>query len=171
MIFRRRRDDGAEPYPGPYETLVDGAVEGPVGYDYERYDAISAERGPAERGLAEQGIGDGYIAYAGVAPQLAELDRLRTERRALIELCLYARDRMAGAAAERIDAGLAGIGVDPLRPDGQPFDPGQHEAAASVPTDDPARHGLVAETEVPGYADRGAVVRPPVVTVYRQDAR
>jgi molecular chaperone GrpE len=159
MIFRRRRDGEAEPYASPYEALVDAAVEGPVGYDYE-YEVP-----------AEPRLDDGYIAYADVAPQLAELDRLRNERRALIELCLYARDRLTGAAAERIDAGLADIGVDPLRPDGQPFDPGKHEAAASVPTDDPSRHGLVAETEVPGYADRGAVVRPPVVTVYRQDAR
>jgi molecular chaperone GrpE len=156
MRFRRRRDDEAEPYA--YETLVDGALEGPVGYDYEMYDAAPAETV----------IDDGFVAYADVAPQLAELDQLRGERRALIELCLYARDRLAGAAAERIDAGLADIGVDPLRPDGQPFDPGQHEAAASVPTDDPARHGLVAETEVSGYTDRGTVVRPPVVTVYRR---
>jgi molecular chaperone GrpE len=156
MRFRRRREDEAEPYA--YEVLADGPVDGPVGYDYERYDAAPVETV----------IDDGYIAYADVAPQLAELDQLRSERRAMIELCLYARDRLAGAAAERIDAGLAGIGVDPLRPDGEPFDPGQHEAAASVPTDDPARHGLVAETEVPGYADRGTVVRPPVVTVYRQ---
>jgi hypothetical protein len=39
-----------------------------------------------------------------------------------------------------------------------------------VPTDDPNRHGTVAETEVPGYADRGVVVRPPVVSVYRREA-
>lgn len=99
-----------------------------------------------------------------------ELTHLRTERGALIELCLYARDRVnSPAAAERIDSGLLDLGITTLRPDGQPFDPSQHEAAASVPTDDPALHGTVAETEVPGYADRGQVVRPPVVAVYRRD--
>jgi molecular chaperone GrpE len=112
----------------------------------------------------------GWVAYAEVEPHLAELARLQQERARLIELCLYARDRVASAAAaERVDAGLVALGVTPLRPDGQPFDPAHHEAAASVPTEDPALHGTVAETEVPGYADRGALVRPPVVSVYRRD--
>jgi molecular chaperone GrpE len=114
----------------------------------------------------------GWVAYAEVEPHLAELARLQHERAALIDLCLYARDRVASAAAaERVDAGLVALGVTPLRPDGQPFDPAQHEAAATVPTEDPALHGTVAETEVPGYADHGAVVRPPVVSVYRRDGR
>jgi molecular chaperone GrpE len=113
----------------------------------------------------------GWVAYAEVAPHLAELEALRQERASLIELCLYARDRVSSpAAAERIDAGLVELGVTPLRPDGQPFDPARHEAAATVPTEDPELHGTVAETEVPGYADRGALVRPPVVSVFRRDA-
>jgi molecular chaperone GrpE len=113
----------------------------------------------------------GWVAYAEVEPHLAELARLQHERGQLIELCLYARDRIgSAAAAERVDAGLIALGITPLRPDGQPFDPAQHEAAASVPTEDPALHGTVAETEVPGYADRGALVRPPVVSVYRRGA-
>jgi hypothetical protein len=66
MIFRRRRDDEAEPYPGPYETLVDGAMEGPVGYDYEQYDAISAERGLAEGGVAGRGVAERGLT--GCAP-------------------------------------------------------------------------------------------------------
>ena len=112
----------------------------------------------------------GWVAYAEVEPHLAELARLQHERARLIQLCLYARDRVSSpAAAERVDAGLIDLGITPLRPDGQYFDPALHEAAASVPTEDPALHGTVAETELPGYADRGALVRPPVVSVYRQD--
>lgn len=126
---------------------------------------------PAEPYAAEpvdDGSG-GWVAYAEVEPHLAELARLQQERTALIELCLYARDRVGSpAAAERVDAGLAGLGITPLRPDGLPFDPSLHEAAATVPTEDPMLHGTVAETEVPGYADRGALVRPPVVSVYRR---
>jgi molecular chaperone GrpE len=115
-------------------------------------------------------VDGGWVAYAEVEPHLAELARLQQERTRLIDLCLYARDRVSSAAAaERVDAGLVELGVTPLRPDGQPFDPAQHEAAATVPTEDPALHGTVAETEVPGYADRGALVRPPVVSVYRRD--
>jgi hypothetical protein len=111
----------------------------------------------------------GYVAYAEVRPHL---ERLVADRARLIEICLYARDRVnSRAAAERIDAGLGELGVTPVRADGEPFDPGRHEASASVPTDDPALHGLVAETELPGYADRGLLVRPPVVTVYRRNER
>jgi len=178
MIFRRKRDgeeaNGLAQYPEQTGYLVeqqhyvdgyvdgsgypvDGTADGVTGYDYAGYNG-------------EVDGDEGYVAYAEVAPQLAELERLRGERRALIELCLYARDRVNSvAAADRIDAGLAALGITTLRPDGAPFDPGQHEAAASVPTDDPARHGTVAETEVPGYADRGVVVRPPVVSVYRRE--
>jgi molecular chaperone GrpE len=117
---------------------------------------------------ADDGSG-GWVAYAEVEPHLAELARLQHERTQLIDLCLYARDRVASAAAaERVDAGLVALGVTPLRPDGEPFDPARHEAAATVPTEDPALHGTVAETEVPGYADHGALVRPPVVSVYRR---
>lgn len=127
---------------------------------------------PVPQAYVEEPVDDGsggWVAYAEVEPHLAELARLQQERVALIELCLYARDRVASAAAaERVDAGLVELGVTPLRPDGQPFDPAQHEAAATVPTQDPALHGTVAETEVPGYADRGVLVRPPVVSVYRR---
>lgn len=98
----------------------------------------------------------------------AELERLRAERTKLIALCLYARDRLNGAAADRIDTGLAEIGITTVRPDGEMFDPAVHEAAAALPTDDPALHNTVAETEVPGYADRGAEVRPPIVSVYQK---
>ncbi len=113
---------------------------------------------------------EGYVAYAEVRPHLERLALLVAERARLIEICLYARDRVnSPAAAERIDTGLADLGVTPVRADGEPFDPGLHEASASVPTSDPALHGLVAETELLGYADRGVLVRPPVVTVYRRE--
>lgn len=103
---------------------------------------------------------------------VAELARLRDERTALIALCLYARDRVGSeAAADRIDARLAEIGVATVRPDGEAFDPARHEASASLPTDDPALHNTVAETELPGYSDRGEAVRPPVVSVYQQQDR
>jgi molecular chaperone GrpE len=169
VIFRRKRDEdgggdgmGYPGYPpGPQQAYAEepGYVAG--------YDGYSQSAAAAQY----EGDPDGaYVLYADVAPHLAELESLRGERRALIELCLYARDRAnSRAAADRIDSGLAELGVTTLRPDGQQFDPGQHEAAASVPTDDPARHGTVAETEVPGYADRGVVVRPPVVSVYRRE--
>ncbi|WP_160148785.1 nucleotide exchange factor GrpE [Amycolatopsis alkalitolerans] len=95
------------------------------------------------------------------------LDRALADRQALIQLCLYALDRArSGGVVERIEQGLAGIGVTAVRPDGQRFDPSRHEAGGAVLTDDPALDGVVAETEVVGFADHDHLLRAPVVTVY-----
>ncbi|GAA1346236.1 nucleotide exchange factor GrpE [Saccharothrix algeriensis] len=95
------------------------------------------------------------------------LDQALAERRALVQLCLYALDRArSSGVVERLEEGLAGIGVTALRPDGERFDPAVHEAGGTVPTDDPALAGLVAETEVVGFVDRGRTLRAPIVTVY-----
>jgi molecular chaperone GrpE (heat shock protein) len=70
--------------------------------------------------------------------------------------------------AERIEEGLAAVGVTALRPDGQRFDPAYHEAGGTVATEDDALDGVVAETEVVGFTDRGEVLRAPIVTVYNR---
>ncbi|HEX3816581.1 MAG TPA: nucleotide exchange factor GrpE [Mycobacteriales bacterium] len=177
MIFRRRQELEAE--PGGAELPGQLPAELPAEYPAE-YPAGP----PAAEPLAES------FAAAPVFPEpsetfepatappesesvpadlVAEVSRLREERTALIALCLYARDRVGStAAADRIDARLAEIGVATVRPDGEAFDPARHEASASLPTDDPALHNTVAETELPGYSDRGEAVRPPVVSVYQQ---
>lgn len=95
------------------------------------------------------------------------LERALADRQALIQLCLYALDRArSGGVVERIEQGLAGIGVTAVRPDGQRFDPSRHEAGGAVATDDPSLDGVVAETEVVGFADHDQLLRAPVVTVY-----
>nr|WP_229786756.1 MULTISPECIES: nucleotide exchange factor GrpE [Actinokineospora] len=99
---------------------------------------------------------------------LAAFERLAAERKAMVALCLYAHDRArSSGVAERLEEGLAGVGVEALRPDGQRFDPAVHEAGGTADTDDPALDGVVAETEVVGFSDRGHVLRPPIVTVYK----
>lgn len=99
----------------------------------------------------------------------ADLSRALADRQALIQLCLYALDRArSGGVVERIEQGLAVIGVVALRPDGQRFDPAVHEAGGAVETDDPALDGLVAETEVVGFADHERLLRVPVVMVYKK---
>lgn len=90
------------------------------------------------------------------------------ERAALIELCLYALDRARSpGVTERLESGLAEIGVLAVRPDGDRFDPAAHEAGGVVATEDAELVGLVAETELVGFVDRGTVLRVPVVTVYQ----
>ena len=93
------------------------------------------------------------------------------ERKSLVALCLYALDRARSTGvSERIEEGLAAVGVTALRPDGQRFDPTYHEAGGTMATEDDALDGVVAETEVVGFADRGELLRAPIVTVYNRNA-
>ncbi len=90
------------------------------------------------------------------------------DRATLVQLCLYALDRArSDGVAERIERGLAGVGVVAVRPDGERFDPALHEAGGIVPTGDAALAGSIAQTEVVGFADQGRLLRVPVVTVYQ----
>ena len=98
---------------------------------------------------------------------VTDLERALADRHALIQMCLYALDRArSGGVVERLEEGLAAIGVQALRPDGQRFDPARHEAGGAIPTEDPALEGIVAETEVTGFADHDRLLRAPIVTVY-----
>lgn len=93
------------------------------------------------------------------------------DRSTLIQACIYVRDRVTSKAlADRLGWALQEAGVSTLAPTGARFDPAHHEAGGSVGTEDPAKAGTIAAVEVPGYADRGLVVRAPVVTVYRRDS-
>lgn len=95
------------------------------------------------------------------------MQELHVQRQALIELCLYALDRAhSGGVVARLEEGLSGVGVIALRPDGERFDPALHEAGGTVATADDALDGVIAETEVVGFADGRTVLRAPVVTVY-----
>jgi molecular chaperone GrpE len=149
-------------------------------------DAVRA--GQVEPRVRHAGIAsDGVIAGedfdpAAVAPQgmpvapaasiEAELlDQALAERKSLVQLCLYALDRArSSGVVERLEEGLASVGVRALRPDGQRFDPTYHEAGGTVATEDDGMDGVVAETEVVGFTDRGEVLRPPIVTVYNRTA-
>lgn len=101
------------------------------------------------------------------ALEQGNLEKALADRRALIHLCLYALDRARSAGVvERLEHGLAAIGVRALRPDGDRFDPALHEAGGAMPTGDPARDGTVAETEVVGFAEGEHLLRAPIVIVY-----
>jgi len=180
MIFKRRRESEepmvqfAEDPEDQYLTADDATV---LGASFSPDGRLRTEPAP-EVSVATAldphpetpEVDEGYVAYAEVRPHLERLGILIEERAKLIEVCLYARDRVnSPAAAERIDTSLSDLGITVVRPDGEQFDPTCHEASASVPTSDPALHGLIAETELAGYADRGVLVRPPLVSVYRRE--
>ncbi len=91
------------------------------------------------------------------------------DRSNLVQICIYMRDRVTSTAlASRLDQALAQVGVRTVEPTGERFDPSHHEAGGALPTTDEALVGTIATVEAPGYADRGALLRPPVVTVYQR---
>lgn len=61
---------------------------------------------------------------------------------------------------------LEGAGIERIAPDGQPFDPAEHEAVAAVPAPSEAEEGLVAAVFQPGYRFKGQLLRPARVQVY-----
>lgn len=90
------------------------------------------------------------------------------ERAILLDLLIYAWDRARSVGVwERLTTGLARIGVEVIRPDGEVFDPACHEVGGVAKTSDPAMHNRIAETESAGFRDRGRLIREPVVVVYR----
>ena len=98
-----------------------------------------------------------------------ELERALADREALIRLCLYVLDRSrSSGVVQRIEHGLADIGVVAVRPDGVRFDPSSHEAGGAVETEDASLEGIIAETEIPGFLDHDRVLRAPIVIVYKK---
>jgi hypothetical protein len=113
------------------------------------------------------GLRPGPGALPPGTPEPVGFERALADRDALIQMCLYALDRArSGGVVERLEEGLAAIGVQALRPDGERFDPARHEAGGALPTEDPALEGVVAETEVTGFADHDRLLRAPIVIVY-----
>lgn len=122
--------------------------------------ALTADEVDSVDGVSSGGSGDAGLTNQALA-----------ERKSLVQLCLYALDRARSTGvAERIEEGLASVGVTALRPDGQRFDPTYHEAGGTVATEDEGLDGVVAETEVVGFSDRGELLRAPIVTVYNRAA-
>ncbi|MBO0868448.1 MAG: nucleotide exchange factor GrpE [Micromonosporaceae bacterium] len=124
------------------------------------------EAPPAPVPVPEQGV-----ELAEPAPPYDAASADAADRATLIRACIYLRDRITSTAlAQRLDQALEEVGVVTLQPVGEPFDPTWQEAAGVEPTQDPAHVGTVAMVETPGYADRGVLLRAPVVTVYQAAA-
>jgi molecular chaperone GrpE len=65
---------------------------------------------------------------------------------------------------------LDGFGVKRVEAVGQRFDPVRHEAAATVPTTDPAQDGVIVGVIRHGYEIEGELLRPAVVAVAKSTA-
>lgn len=90
------------------------------------------------------------------------------DRSILVSACIEVSDTVPSAShrEELLDAlERAGVQAVEVAP-GEPFDSKRHKAAGRVPTTERERENLVAETERPGFIDRGRHLRPPSVWVY-----
>jgi molecular chaperone GrpE len=65
---------------------------------------------------------------------------------------------------DEIVTALGRVGIQPFAPHGEAFDPNEHEAMASQPSED-AESGTVVEVYQQGYRINGAVLRPARVIV------
>jgi molecular chaperone GrpE len=61
-------------------------------------------------------------------------------------------------------AALERVGIEPFSPQGEPFDPHQHEAVSQIPADG-AEPGTVAEVYQQGYRYKEEILRPARVVV------
>jgi molecular chaperone GrpE len=66
--------------------------------------------------------------------------------------------------AGELKAALARVGIQAFSPNGEVFDPNEHEAMAQLPSED-AESGTVIEVYQSGYRINGAVLRPARVVV------
>ena len=73
-------------------------------------------------------------------------------------------------ARRRFLAALERHGVEPITPDGEPFDPESAEATRIDPVDDPDLDGAVTETVRPGYRLGDHLIRAAIVAVGRRQA-
>jgi molecular chaperone GrpE len=69
-----------------------------------------------------------------------------------------------GLVRDEIVNALGRVGIQPFAPQGEPFDPNEHEAMAQQPSED-AESGTVIEVYQQGYRINGAVLRPARVVV------
>jgi hypothetical protein len=96
-----------------------------------------------------------------------DLQRLRSDRSALVSALVELSDLVDSAALrEKASRALVEAGVTSMEATGERFNPSRHRAVSRIPAPDGSRHAQVAETERPGYSDRGRVIRPPEVLVY-----
>lgn len=129
---------------------------------------IAATKGPAGKDTASRSATVDSDAADTIHNLTAHVDQLGADRSALVNTAVYVRDRTnSKAIADRIGATLHEVGVVTLVPTGVPFDPQHHEAGGHTPAPDAQSVGVIAAVEVPGYVDRGTLLRAPVVTVFR----
>ncbi len=176
---------GAAPDPVPAETAPHHLDEG-----WEPTDSVPA----AEAGRALEEAEDRFLRLAAeydnyrkrtIREKAESFDRGASDLIGRLLDELDDVDRLLGADPELTDYAafrhgfelfskklgkeLSNAGLERLEPNGEPFDPNDHEAVSVLPTDDAAQDNHVAATFQAGYRFRGTVVRPARVQVWSVD--
>jgi molecular chaperone GrpE len=128
--------------------------------DFENYRKRVAKESAAaqERGLAK---------LAGeLLPALDNLDRALAEANAAAEQGGSQEALLEGVRLVRseLHAALARVGIESFSPQGEQFDPSEHEAMAQRPVPE-ASSGTVVEVFQPGYRLGQSIIRPARVVV------
>lgn len=75
----------------------------------------------------------------------------------------------AQAVERKLLRALENAGLEPVKAEGQPFDPTVHEAITTVATEKKKEDNLVADVFQQGYRFKGTLLRPARVRVKRYD--
>jgi molecular chaperone GrpE len=166
--------DGAEASPAPEEQP---AAETEVAQDLDQLVAKARERDEYlalaqrtqadfenyRRRMARENAQAGERGVAKVARELLPaLDHLTLALKA----AEGHEDVVKGFAmvSGELQAALGRVGIEAFAPEGEPFDPNEHEAMAQVPIEG-AEPGTVVEVYQQGYRINGVVLRPARVVV------
>jgi molecular chaperone GrpE len=179
VVDRRRwRENGeSNPEAAPQTSLKPTYVE-----ELERKLAQREQEAEEYLGKYRQASREFEDARARMRKELAK-DAERSRREVLISLLEVvdnldrAIDAAQGAASndallhgvelvrDQFLAKLDGFGVKRIASEGASFDPELHEAVSAVPTQDPARDGLIVGIVRHGYRIGDEVLRPALVAV------
>ncbi len=105
---------------------------------------------------------------APIAADRAVLDRLASQRAALISGCVRTRSMLDDQLlAEILDDTLREAGVQIVDPTGMRANPSEHRTAGTDPASTPDQDGVISRILRPGFLDAGRVVRAAEVVVYK----
>lgn len=102
-------------------------------------------------------------------PELRRLRRSARQKAILARSLAELLPSMPEALAWQAEKALADVGVQPVIPDGEPFDAAVHYAVGTEPVPPGGRENTVARTVRPGYADGEDILVYPKVVVYADD--
>ena len=103
------------------------------------------------------------------SPELRRLRRDAEQKTLLARSLAELVPSMPDALVWQAERALADVGVRPVVPDGEPFDPAAHFVVGTEPVPAGGREDIIARTIRPGYADDENILVFPKVVVYADD--